>query len=628
MPVATVWPATLPSISAFGGLEERTMANANSYKLTLDYLLNMMMQEGLVGQKKALEVKSLFDRQAGAGISSGHRGTTKPIIQVEDPIDFVTSLKLPFPNGYEGQIIDDEIIAKLIAKNTGHTYRKIDARDLDLELVTSILPQSFAYKNLTVPLGMAGSKLEVAVVNPFNKMVLADVQRVTNVPLELIIVAKSNLKKIIGELYAFRASVVGAEGQYSGAGSITSLSLANLEQYVQLKNTAEIKEDDEHIRNVVDFLFSEAFEKQASDIHLEPKRDKLLVRMRFDGMLHDMYSLPKVIYPAVISRIKTMSRLDIAERRRPQDGRIKISKQNAEAEVRVSTVPVAFGEKAVMRILDPEALFMELEHVFVNSKEYKLWEEFITNPHGIILVTGPTGSGKTTTLYSTLRRVASPAVNITTVEDPIEMVHEEFNQIAVQPKIGVTFASIIRNILRQDPDIIMIGEMRDAETAENAVQAALTGHLVFSTLHTNDAPGAVTRMAELGVQPFLISSTVLGVMAQRLLRRVCKYCQEEFVLAKEYAQEVGIYTETDLNLKRGCGCEMCRDTGYRGRAATVEIMPFSTALGQATLAGQNAQQIKDLARREGMATLRENAVTLMLKGVTTIDEVMRVTMAD
>ncbi|MDL2260340.1 GspE/PulE family protein, partial [Deltaproteobacteria bacterium OttesenSCG-928-K17] len=352
--------------------------------------------------------------------------------------------------------------------------------------------------------------------------------------------------------------------------------------------------------------------------------------MRFDGVLHDLHHLPKVLHPAVTSRIKTISRLDIAEKRRPQDGRIKISAKNgSEAEVRVSTVPVAFGEKTVLRILDPEALFLDLKDMFFNKDDLKKWNSFTSRPHGIILVTGPTGSGKTTTLYSTLRQLASPNVNVTTVEDPIEMVHDEFNQIAVQPKIGITFGSIIRNILRQDPDIIMIGEMRDSETAENAVQAALTGHLVLSTLHTNDAPSAITRIIDLGLQPFLVSSTVAGIMAQRLVRRICKYCAEDYVLTRAEALELGFITEGDLMLKKGRGCDMCRDTGYLGRMATVEVMAMSDHIKQLTLKdGISSQELKNAARLEGMSTLRENALDLMLSGLTTLEEVLRVTAPD
>jgi general secretion pathway protein E len=447
-------------------------------------------------------------------------------------------------------------------------------------------------------------------------------------PIQPVIVPGNQIKKVIGEIYAFRGAVAGAEDLYSG-GSRLGFDIGNLEQFVKLKSAAEITHDDQHIKNLVDFLLAEALTEKASDIHIEPKRNELIVRMRFDGVLHDVHRLPKVIHPAVVSRIKTVSRLDIAEKRRPQDGRIKIAAKSGEAEVRVSTVPVAFGEKTVMRILDPEALFLDLADMFFNPADLHKWNVFTSMPHGIILVTGPTGSGKTTTLYSTLRQLATPEVNVTTVEDPIEMVHDEFNQIAVQPKIGITFGNIIRNILRQDPDVIMIGEMRDLETAENAIQAALTGHLVLSTLHTNDAPSAITRLFDLGLQPFLVASTIVGIMAQRLVRRICKYCVETFVLPREEALSLGFNADNDLTLRRGLGCEMCRDTGYQGRLATVEVMTMSESVKQLALKeGVSAQELKHLARLEGMTTLRENALSLMMSGLTTIEEVLRVTAPD
>ena len=464
--------------------------------------------------------------------------------------------------------------------------------------------------------------------HPYYQTVLADVRRVVNCPISPIVVPGNQIKKLIEDIYVFHGSVTGAEGLYS-AGN-TAFDIHNLEQFVKLKSSKEIADDDQHVKNLLDHLLGEAVAGKASDIHLEPKRNHYLVRMRFDGVLHDIHRLPKVLHLAVTSRIKTMSRLDITEKRRPQDGRIKIATKTGEAEVRVSTVPMAFGEKTVMRILDPEAMFMDLAHMFYRAEDLDLWNSFSSSPHGIILVTGPTGSGKTTTLYSTLRQLATEAVNITTVEDPIEMVQDEFNQIAVQTKVGITFSNIIRNILRQDPDIIMIGEMRDSDTADNAVQAALTGHLVLSTLHTNDAPSAITRLMDLGMQPFLVASTVIGIMAQRLVRRICRYCLEDLVLTPEVAlSTLELVIDKDVVIKTSKGCEMCRGTGYRGRLAAVEVMPITEGMRQLmTKKGTTALEFKSLARSEGMMTLRENALKLMLDGLTTSEEVLRVTASD
>ncbi|MDR2340265.1 MAG: GspE/PulE family protein [Deltaproteobacteria bacterium] len=606
------------------------MTQSPSGKFTLEYLLNILLSMGLIGQKQAEGITKDYQTsiEAASRRPRPKAGGREPSSLITDPLDFLISLRLPLVGAPEGRLIDDDVLAHVMATASGLPYRRVEQRELNIDFITGMLPQSFASRHLVLPLGFEGSKLQVGVRQPFVGNLLDDVRRVSGHPVVPVIMSQSNLKKIISEIYAFGSSVRGATGQYLG-GSRLGVDVSNLEQYVKLKSASEIKDDDQHIKNLIDLLFAEAFESRVSDIHLEPKREHLLVRMRFDGVLHDMYKLPMVIHPAIVSRIKTISRLDIAERRRPQDGRIKIAHKKAEAEVRVSTVPVAFGEKVVMRILDPEALFLDLKTMFYNTDDHKKWQEFTSHPHGIILVTGPTGSGKTTTLYSTLRQLATSEVNVTTIEDPIEMVHEEFNQIAVQPKVGITFGSIIRTILRQDPDIIMVGEMRDKETAENAVQAALTGHLVLSTLHTNDAPSAIVRLVELGLEPFLVSSTVVGIMAQRLVRRICPNCIDEFVLTAKTALDLGFITHGDLTLKHGRGCEACRNTGYLGRVATVEVMPFSDTMKEAILHGnQNALSIKATARNEGMVTLRENALDLMLAGLTTIQEVLRVTSAD
>jgi general secretion pathway protein E len=340
-----------------------------------------------------------------------------------------------------------------------------------------------------------------------------------------------------------------------------------------------------------------------------------------------VYELPKNVHSAIVSRIKAIARLDMAEKRRPQDGRIKMEKEDRESEIRVSSIPVAFGEKLVMRIMDPDILFQDLDRLGFTEMDLRRYRNCIQMPHGIILVCGPTGSGKSTTLYSTLRTLSSPEINITTVEDPIEMVHQEFNQIAVQPVIGITFASILRNILRQDPDIIMIGEMRDLETAQNAIQAALTGHLVLSTLHTNDAPSAVTRLLDLGVPSFLIQATLVGVLGQRLVRKICPHCREPFEVDAEdlVGEGLDLGKRGRLTLHRGRGCLKCRSTGYLGRSGIYEVLPVTEAIKRNIQPECDTEVLKDTARKEGMITLRENAVRKLLKGKTTYQEVLRVT---
>ncbi|MBW2251917.1 MAG: type II/IV secretion system protein, partial [Deltaproteobacteria bacterium] len=370
-----------------------------------------------------------------------------------------------------------------------------------------------------------------------------------------------------------------------------------------------------------------AFEQKASDIHIEPKRETVMVRMRIDGVLHTVYQLPRKVHNAIVSRIKTLSRLNMAEKRRPQDGRIKTDKGGVEVEIRISTVPVAFGEKVVMRVMDPEVLFQDLDGLGFMPTDMERYNRFVSMPHGIVLVCGPTGSGKSTTLYSTLRKLSTSEKNVVTVEDPIEMVHEDFNQIAVQPAIDITFANILRNILRQDPDIIMIGELRDLETARNAVQAALTGHLVLSTLHTNDAPTSITRLLDLGVPAYLIQATLVGILSQRLVRKICNYCKEPYEIDVLELARMGIEVgkKGKVKLSRGAGCIRCRNTGYRGRIGVFEVLPYSESLKKMTTADTDIEKIKAQAREEGMATLRESAIKKLLEGITTYQEVLRVT---
>ncbi|MBT8341820.1 MAG: GspE/PulE family protein, partial [Desulfatitalea sp.] len=438
-----------------------------------------------------------------------------------------------------------------------------------------------------------------------------------------VVSPKSDIIKLINEFFGFKSSIVAAEDQFGSTGA----DIGNLEQYVRLRAADELPSNDQHIVNAVNHLFLYAFDQKASDIHIEPKRDICKVRMRIDGVLHNTYKLPKSVHSAIISRIKNLARMDMAEKRRPQDGRIKTDKGDIEVEIRVSTIPVAFGEKIVMRIMDPDILFQDLSQLGFSKIDLERYQNIITMPHGILLVCGPTGSGKSTTLYSTLSRIDHPGINITTVEEPIEMVHESFNQIAVQTQIGINFGSVLRNILRQDPDVIMIGEMRDLETAENAIQAALTGHLVFSTLHTNDAPSAIMRLLDLGLPHFLIQATLVGVLAQRLVRKICNYCKTTYEMSTDELRALGLDVgrKGTLPLSYGKGCEKCRGTGYMGRTCVLELMPYSEAIRKLTLSQADAGAIRNKAREEGMQTLRESAIEKLLKGVTTYQEVLRAT---
>ncbi|MBW2553711.1 MAG: Flp pilus assembly complex ATPase component TadA [Deltaproteobacteria bacterium] len=537
------------------------------------------------------------------------------------PVDIISSMKIKTLDNKEE--LTEEIIMHAIADNLSIPFKKIDPLELNLDVVTRMIAKPFAIKHLVVPIELIDGELKVAMYNPLNHEALEDIKRVSRVEISPVVSTKTDILKIITEFYGFKSSIVAAEKEL-----VSPLAdLGNLEQYMKLKPSHEIESTDQHVKNAVDYLLNYAFEQKASDIHIEPKRESGTCRLRIDGVLHDIYSLPKAVYPAIVSRIKSLSRLNIAEKRRPQDGRMKVAYGGKEAELRVSTVPVAFGEKVVLRVLNPEILFQSLEELGFFPMDLISYNSFLKHTHGIILVTGPTGSGKTTTLYSSLSFLSTPEKNITTVEDPIEMVCPDFNQIAVQPQAGITFASILRNILRQDPDIIMVGEIRDLETAENAIQAALTGHLVLSTLHTNDAVSSITRLIDLGVEPFLINATLVGVIAQRLVRRICPNCMESVVLEQDELKSLGIGLEQEgqIELKRGKGCVQCRKTGYKGRVGIFEMFTITEQVRKLIGKQTTVEDITKVARQEGMSTLRENAIRTMLKGVTTYSEVLRVT---
>ena len=418
-----------------------------------------------------------------------------------DLIDVIVSFRLVV-NGQKNKVLDEETIMRTVSNAHKIPFKKLDPLELDMNVVTKTIPKNFAIRQLILPFNVQDGILDIASYHPDNHTVLADIEQANQIKVRLHLATKSEIKKIISEFFGFQSSISAAETQFGAPIGTGSVDIGNLEQYVKITTAKGITSSDQHIKSAVNHLFHYALDQRASDIHIEPKRDICMVRFRIDGALHTIYKLPKAVHSAIVSRIKFLSRLDIAEKRRPQDGRIKIESQdNKNVEIRVSTVPVSFGEKAVLRILDPDVIFQDLNQIGFSQRDRVVYNQMVKSPHGIVLVTGPTGSGKSTTLYSTLKNIATPERNIVTVEDPVEMVYEEFNQIAVQPLIDVTFSTILRNILRQDPDVLMIGEIRDLDTARHAVQAAMTGHLVFSTLHTNDAVSSIVRLVDLGVQP-------------------------------------------------------------------------------------------------------------------------------
>jgi general secretion pathway protein E len=603
------------------------MPSKNINKFTDNNICSILLKTGLIdeAQNKEIQVKKnqirskLKQIKAIRGTSSGSKTRMESPVTI---VDIIASLELKRADD-SSKILDEETIFQVLAKVWKIPYKKIDPLALDLNLITKTLPHTFAMKHLVLPIEVSNGYMTVATPNPFDMEAMGDIAQVSHMKVNPVISTKTDIIKLIGEFYGFKRSIMAAETQFAGP----SLDLGNLEQFVRLRSPEDLLSDDQHIVNAVDHLFSYAFDQRASDIHIEPKREKSIVRFRIDGALHTVYELPKNVHPAITSRIKTIARLDMAEKRRPQDGRIKMEKEGIESEIRVSSIPVAFGEKLVMRIMDPEILFQSLENLGFTPMDLIRYQQFINLPHGIILVCGPTGSGKSTTLYSTLRYLSTPDINITTVEDPIEMVYDAFNQIAVQPLVGITFASILRNILRQDPDIIMIGEMRDLETAQNAIQAALTGHLVLSTLHTNDAPSSITRLLDLGIPAFLIKATLAGILAQRLVKKICPHCKESFEMEPSDLASLGldIGKTGKVDLFRGKGCVKCRGTGYLGRTGIHEVLPVTESIQSIIDPESDMRKIRERAQKEGMITLRENAIKKLLDGTTTYQEVLRVT---
>ena len=522
--------------------------------------------------------------------------------------------------GFAGEVQ----IAQALAAHAGLPYVKINPLDLDLDVVTKAIAGPFARKHGMVAIAKTTDRITVAVHNPFAPFPVDDIRRVTGLDVDRVVATRTDVETVNKGFYDLKVSLQHAEKQLTES-RLSTVDLSN--QEFLSRAATDLDPAAAPVVKALDHILGYAFEQRASDIHFEPKRNLTLVRLRIDGVLHDVHLIPKIVYEAVVSRIKLLSGCNLAEKRRPQDGRIKRDQGGHETELRVSTMPTAFGEKAVLRIFDPDILLKGIDQLGFSTHDLPKFYDFIARPTGIILVTGPTGSGKTTTLYSVLKYLSKPEVNIVTVEDPIEMVFEDFNQVQVRPQIEVTFATTLRTVLRQDPDIIMVGEIRDGETADNAIQAALTGHLVLSTLHTNDAPSSITRLLDLGVPHFLITSTLIGILAQRLVRENCKHCSEEYTPTPEEAAAMKIPLEKlqPYRFRRGRGCLHCRETGYLGRSGIFEVLPMSEKIRRLVSHQAGSLEIFKTAREEGMRTLREDAVEKVFRGVTTTTELVRVT---
>jgi general secretion pathway protein E len=524
----------------------------------------------------------------------------------------------------EADRIDEDKATKVVAEAVGVPYVKIDPLKLDVQLITRTLSRPFARKHAVLPLEKRNGALVVATANPFDRELFENLHGLTGMAVEPVLSAPADIHRAIAEIYGFREQIREAQVRVGGG----SIDVGNLEQFVNLTGLEALEASSEPIVAAVEYLFHYAFEQRASDIHVEPRREETIIRMRIDGMLHPVYRVPKGVHGAIANRLKIMSRLDIAARR-PQDGRIRTARGDTEMELRVSTIPTAFGDKIVVRVLDQQVLVRDLSELGFLPDERDRFERWLERPHGMVVVTGPTGSGKTTTLYSALEALASPEINIVTIEDPIEMVHEEFNQIAANPKTGTGFAEALRHVLRQDPDVVMVGEVRDGETATQAVQAALTGHLVLTTLHTSDAVGAVARLRDLGVPGFLIAATLTGVVAQRLVRGVCPNCAEDVLLTADQVAELGVRHPEEhagkLIARRGVGCPKCRYTGFFGRTGIFEVLAVNHRLRHLIAEGATPEVLARTARQDGLRTLREHAVLKVAAGATSFEEAMRST---
>ena len=537
------------------------------------------------------------------------------------PIDVVLNFDVFKDNPKRS--LDGERLAQVIAEKKQVPFIHLDPLKVNSDILSKHISRPFARKYLVIPLEEKDQLLTCAMIDPFDLELMFNLKRNTGMEIRPVVAPKHEIVRILTEFYGFRHSVQKAEKDLDPI-----LNLGNLEQLVKLKSERELEASDSHVIKAVEYLLIYGYDQGASDIHIEPKREFSIIRFRIDGVLHDIQNMSPTVHAAVLSRIKLLARMDIAERRKPQDGRLKTKLKDKEVELRCSILPVAFGEKLVIRIFDPQVVMKDLRELGFRDKEFSIYDRLVREPHGMVLVTGPTGSGKTTTLYATLSQIATREKNITTIEDPIEMVQEHYNQVAVNPLLDLSFSGALRTILRQDPDVIMLGEIRDPETTTYALQAALTGHMMFSTLHTNDAAGSIARLVDLGGEPFLIASVLLGVLAQRLVRKICPNCEAPDLLTQAQLKVLNVRTKSGkpLGVKKGKGCHQCRYTGLRGRTGVFELLEVDDVVRKLIVKGQDTVTIKQALRQKGMETLMECGIRKIMENETTFDEVVRVCM--
>lgn len=576
-------------------------------KLTIDQLVAELVADKLVPQDT---VDKLLTLRRNFRVSEVH------------PLIILADQKWKDPRSPK-KLLNLEALTEWLAGKVGLPYMHIDPFKIDFASVTKVMSSAYAGRFKILPVAVTSTETTIATCEPYVREWEAELSKILRKEIKRVVVNPTDINTYLVEFYNLARSVKGAS-QVHGA---PLSDITNFEQLVQLGSSGKLDANDQHIVRLVDWLLQYAFDQRASDIHVEPRRDVANVRFRIDGVLHQVYQIPTPVVVAMTSRIKILGRMDVVEKRRPQDGRIKTRTADGdEVELRLSTMPTAFGEKLVMRIFNPDVLVKNFKELGFSDDDRERWQQVVTRPHGIILVTGPTGSGKTTTLYSTLKQVAQPEVNVCTVEDPIEMVEPTFNQMQIQPAIGLDFASGIRTLMRQDPDVIMVGEIRDMETAEMAIQASLTGHLVFSSLHTNDAPSAITRLLDIGVPPYLLHSTILAVMAQRLVRTLCPHCREAGVIDQDtWNMLIAPWqAEKPAQVYYAKGCLECRMTGYSGRLGIYEILSMTEGQRPLITAETDTTLIREQAYRDGMRPLRIAGAQKVAAGMTTVDEVLKV----
>jgi general secretion pathway protein E len=524
----------------------------------------------------------------------------------------------------DGRTLDLDVLTEWLAQRANLPYLRVDPLKVEISKIGDLMSTSYAERHRILPVAASTEAVTIATCEPFDRGWVPEMERMLRRPIELQVASPADITRYTVEFFNLARSVKHAQKNGSTGG------VNQFEQLVELGRSGKaLDANDAGVVQVVDWLWQYAFEQRASDIHLEPRRDMGVIRFRIDGVLHTVYQVPGSVMGAMTSRVKLLGRMDVVEKRRPQDGRIKTRRPSGdEVELRLATMPTAFGEKLVMRIFDPDVVVRDMPALGFPAHEARDWQRLTHQPNGVILVTGPTGSGKTTTLYSTLKRLATEEVNVCTVEDPIEMVEPAFNQMQVQPAIDLSFAEGLRALMRQDPDIIMVGEIRDRETADMAVQAALTGHLVLSTLHTNDAPSSITRLLELGVPSYLASATLLGVLAQRLVRTLCPHCKQPDDAFDQEAFRAAVApwkTQSEVRPYKPVGCVECRNTGYLGRIGLYELLSCSEALRALLVRSPELGPLRAQAIKDGMKPLRLAGAIKVAEGVTTLDEVLRAT---